>query len=98
MKNEQVLADLNHLLDYLNQQINEIRSSHEKFLIALTGILKLTNDGGPILTNLHADPENLKSYLIQMTMQIFDLTTRSCEGVCTRIESIIEAMSIDRKS
>jgi len=98
MKNEQVLNDLKCLLDYLNQQLDEIRSLHDKFLIALTGVLKLTNDSSPLLTNLHADPENLKSYLIQMTMQISDLTAQSYEGVCKRIESIIKAISIDRKS
>jgi hypothetical protein len=98
MKNEQVLNDLKSLLDFLTQQLDEIKSSHDRFLIALTNVLKLTNDSSPILTNLKANPENLKSYLIQMTMQISDLTTQSYEKSCKRIESIIEAISIDRKS
>ncbi len=98
MKNEQVLDDLKYLLEYLNQQLDEIKSSHDKFLIALTNVLKLTSDSSPILTSLHADPENLKSYLIQMTMQISDLTTQSYERVCKRIESIIASISTDRKS
>jgi len=98
MKNEQVLDDLKYLLDYLNQQLDEIKSSHDKFLITLTSVLKLTNGSSPILTNLRADPENLKAYLIQMTLQISDLTTQSYEQVCERIESIIEAISTNRKS
>ncbi|MFW9959378.1 MAG: hypothetical protein ACFFDV_00040 [Candidatus Thorarchaeota archaeon] len=98
MKNEQALDDLKHLLDYLNQQLAEIKSSHDKFLIALTSVLKLTSDGSTLLTGLHADPENLKSYLIQMSLQISDLTSKSYERVCKRIESIIESLSRDRKS
>lgn len=98
MKNENILNDLNCLLDYLNQQLDKTRSSHDKFLIALTGVLKVANDDTSLLTKLHGDPENLKSYLIQMAMQISDATTKSYESVCRRIESIIEAISIDRKS
>jgi len=98
MKNEQVINDLNYLLDYLHQQLAEIKSSHDRFLIALTSVLKLTSDGSPMLTSLHADSEHLKSYLIQMSLQISDLTTQSYERICKRIESIIESISKDRKS
>jgi hypothetical protein len=98
MKNEQALSDLKSLLDYLNQQLNEIKSSHDKFLIALTGVLKVTNDDSTLLTKLHGDPESLKSYLIKMAIQLSDSTTQSYEIACKRIESIIEALSIDRKS
>jgi hypothetical protein len=98
MKNEQILDDLKHLLDFLNQQHAEIKSSHDKFLIALTGILKVATGDTSLITNLHGDPEHLTSYLLQMAMQITDSTTQSYESISKRVESIIEALVIDRKS
>jgi len=98
MKNEQVLNDLKCLLDFLNQQLAEIKSSHDKFLIALTGVLKVASGDASLITNLHGDPEHLKSYLLQMAMQITDSTTQSYESINKRVESIIEAIVIDRKS
>jgi hypothetical protein len=98
MSSEQILNDLTCLLDYLNQQLDEIKSSHNKFSIALTGVLKIADGDALLLTKLQGNPENLKSYLLQMAMQISDLTTQSYENACKRIESIIKAIRIDRKS
>lgn len=98
MKNEQVIDELSSLLESLDHQLDEIKALHEKFLIALTGVLKLTNDDDSILTKLHGDPENLKSYLIQMTVKMSDTTTRSYERIRQRIETLIDLISKDRKS
>ena len=98
MKNEQVIDELNSLLEFLNQQLDEIDSLHEKFLVALTGVLRLANDGDSLLTRLHGEPENLKSYVIQMAMRISDTTTQSYETIRQRIETIIDSTPTDRKS
>ncbi len=44
MKNEQVIDELNSLLEFLNQKLDEIKFLHEKFLVALTGVLRLADD------------------------------------------------------
>jgi len=98
MKNEQVIDELKNLLELLNEQLDEIKSLHEKLLVALTGVLRLTNDDGSILTRLHGEPENLKSYLIQMAMKISDTTMQSYRTIGQRIQTIIDSTPTDRKS
>jgi len=98
MKNEQVIDELNSLLESLNQQLDEIKSLHEKFLVALTGVLRLASDDGSLLTRLHGEPEDLKSYLIQMAMRISDTTIQSYGTIRQRIETIIDSTPTDRKS
>ncbi|RDE11780.1 MAG: hypothetical protein C4K48_10835 [Candidatus Thorarchaeota archaeon] len=98
MKNEQVIDELNSLLKFLNEQLDEIKALHEKFLVALTGVLRLANDDDSLLTKLHGEPENLKSYLIQMAMRMSDTTTQSYETIRKKIETIIGSTPTDRKS
>jgi hypothetical protein len=99
MTNEQLLSDLKSLLDYLNQQLNEIKSSQDKFLVALTGVLKVTSaDNTALLTKLHGDSESLSAYLIQTAIHLSDSVAQSYETACKRIESIIKVLSSDRKS
>ncbi len=98
MKNEQAIDELNGLLQFLNEQLDEIKSLHKKFLVALTGVLRLANDDGSLLTKLHGEPENLRSYLIQMAMKISDTTTQSYGIIRQRIETIIDSALTDRKS
>ena len=98
MKNEQVIDELNDLLEFVNKQADEIKPLHEKFLVALTGVLRLTKDDDSLLTKLRGEPENLKSYLIQMAMRISDTTTQSYGTIGQRIKTIIDSTSTDRKS
>jgi hypothetical protein len=98
MTNEQLLSDLKSLLDYFNQQLNEIKSSQDRFLVALTGVLKVTNPDNTLLTKLHGDSESLNSYLIQTAIHLSDSVIQSYESASKRIESIIQVLSIDRKS
>jgi hypothetical protein len=98
MKNEQLVDELDNLLEFLNEQLNEIKSLHEKFLVALTGALRLANDDGSLLTKLHGEPENLKAYLIQMAMRISDKTTQTYWTIRQRIQTIIDSTPADRKS
>jgi len=98
MKNEQVIDELNSLLDFLNEQLDEIKSLHGKFLVALTGVLRLANDDASLVTKLHGEPKNLRSYLIQMAMRISDTTTQSYGTIRQRIETIIDSTPTDRKS
>lgn len=98
MKNEQAIDELNGLLQFLNEQLDEIKFLHKKFLVALTGVLRLANDDDSLLTKLHGEPENLRSYLIQMAMKISDTTTQSYGTIRQRIETIIDSTLTDRKS
>lgn len=99
MNNEQLTDELNSLLSLLNEQQVEIDTIHDKFQIALSGVLRLIGESSPTLTNLHGKTEDLKGYLIQLNTDVIETTTKSYESLRKRIEEVIElASSSDRKS
>jgi len=99
MNNEQLTDELNSLLSLLNEQQKEIDSIHEKFQIALSGVLRLVGASAPTLTNLHGKTEDLKGYLIRLSTDVIETTTKSYQSLRIRIEEVLElASSSDRKS
>ena len=98
MNNEQIANELDSLLTLLNEQQKEIDAIHEKFQVALTGVLRLVRET-PTLTNLQGKTEDLKGYLIQLNIDVLKTTTKSYQSLKKRIEEVIElALSSDRKS
>ena len=100
MNNEQLTKELNIILNLLNEQQREVNAIHEKFQVALTGVLRLIgNDTSPTLMNLEGNPQDLKGYLIQLDTDVLETTTDSYEAVRTKIEELLELVSAsDRKS
>lgn len=98
MNNEQIVNELNSLLTLLNEQQKEIDTIHEKFQVALTGVLRLVGET-PTLTHLHGKTEDLKGYLIQLNIDVIKTTTKSYQVLRKRVEEAIEsALPSDRKS
>lgn len=98
MNNEQIVDELDSLLTLLNEQQKEIEVIHKKFQVALTGVLRLVGET-PTLTNLHGKTENLKGYLIQLSTDVIETTTKSHQNTRKKIEEVIELASpSDRKS
>ena len=99
MNNEQIVDELDSLLTLLNEQQKEIDAIHEKFQVALTGVLRLVGESTPILTKLQGKTEDLTGYLITLNTDVVKTTTKSYQSLRKRIEEVIElASSSDRKS
>jgi len=99
MNNEQITDELKSLLSLLNEQQTEIESVHEKFQIALTGVLRLVGESSPTLTNLHGKTEDLKGYIIQLNTDVIKTTIESYQSLRKRVEDVIELVtSSNRKS
>ncbi len=99
MNNEQIVDELDSLLTLLNEQQKEIDAIHEKFQVALTGVLRLVGEGTPTLIKLQGKTENLKGYLLHLNTDVIETTKKSYGSLRKRIEKVIELVSsFDRKS
>ncbi len=99
MNNEQIVDELDSLLTLLNEHQKEIDAIHEKFQVALTGVLRLVGEGTPTLTKLQGKTKDLTGYLITLNTDVIETTTKSYQSLRKRIEEIIELTSLsDRKS
>jgi hypothetical protein len=100
MNNEQLTKEFNAILSLLNEQQGDINTIHEKFQVALTGVLRLVGDNtASTLRNLQGNPEDLKAYLLQLNTEVIKTTTKSYESLRNRIEELLELVSSsDRKS
>jgi hypothetical protein len=99
MSNERLTKELDNILSLLDEHKAEVDALQEKFRVALTGILRLVGVSTPILTNLQANTEDLKGYLIQLNIDVSQATTQSYQSLRNKIEEIQELVSsTDRKS
>ena len=99
MNKKQLTEELNDILYLLNERQGEIDTIHEKFQVALTGILRLVGETTPTLTNLHGKTEDLTGYLIQLNSEVIKTTSESYQSLRNQIERVIESVSTsDRKS
>ena len=99
MNREQLIEELNAILSLLNERQGKIDTIHEKFQVALTGVLRLVGETTPTLTNLHGKTEDLTGYLIQLNTEVIKTTSESYRSLRNQIESVIESVSTsDRKS
>jgi hypothetical protein len=92
--------ELQVLLSLLNEKQGEVNAIHEKFQVALTGVLRLVGETTvPTLANLHGNPDDLKGYLIQLNTEVVKTTTKSYESLRNRVQELVELISSsDRKS
>ncbi|MHA1615173.1 MAG: hypothetical protein ACTSYJ_10035 [Candidatus Thorarchaeota archaeon] len=99
MNNEQIVDELDSLLTLLNEHQKEIDAIHEKFQVALTGVLRLIGESTPTLTKLQGKTEDLTGYLISLNTDVIETTTKSYQSLRKRIEEVIELATLsDRKS
>lgn len=100
MNNEQMTTELKTILSLLKEQQGEVNAIHEKFQVALTGVLRIIGEhDSPTLKNLQGSTQDLKGYLIQLNTDVVKTTTKSYESLKSRIEDLLELVSFpDRKS
>lgn len=89
MKKEDLLSEVMSLINFISQSQQKITREHDKFQVSLTNILKLLNEGSPILTKMKGDTEDLKAYLIRSSTETRLATLDSFEQLRTRIERLL---------
>lgn len=99
MNNEQIVGELNALLTLLDEQQKEIDAIHEKFQVALTGVLRLVGESTPTLTKLQGKTKDLTGYLLHLNTDVIETTTKSYQSLRKRIKVVTELASLsNRKS
>ena len=89
MKKEDLISEIMSLIDFTNQSQQKITREHDKLQVSLTNILKLLNEGSPILTKMKGDTKDLKGYLIRVSTETRIATLDSFEQLRTRIERLL---------
>ena len=89
MKKEDLLSEVMSLINFISQSQQKITREHDKFQVSLTNILKLLNEGSPILTKMKGDTEDLKAYLIRSSTETHLATLDSFEQLRIRTERLL---------
>lgn len=88
MKNEDIIAQISSLLDFIDETREKIGLEHDKFQVALTNTLRLLNEGSPTLAKMKGKTEDLKAYLIRTSTEIRQTSLEPYENLRTRVETI----------
>ena len=100
MNDETVAQQLTELLRQLESARISARQEHEKFRVALTGVLRLLSGNEATLKGLQGTPEELKGYILNLATELGEESTRQWESLKSQVELILSQIreSPDRKS
>ncbi len=92
MKNDDMIAEISSLLDFIGETRDRISSEHDKFQVALTNTLRLLDEGSTTLTKMKGNVEDLKAYLIRKSTEIRKSSLDSYEQLRTKVETIHDSI------
>ena len=100
MNEETVAQQLAELLKQLDSVRNSTGHKHEKFRVALTGVLRLLSGNEATLKGLQGTPEELKGYILNLATELGEESMRQWESLRSQVELILSQVreSPDRKS
>lgn len=100
MNEDSVAQKLVELLKQLDTARSAAGHEHEKFRVALTGVLRLLTGNEAMLKGLQGTPEELKGYIINLATELSEESARQWEFLKSQIELILSQIreSPDRKS
>ena len=88
MKNDEIIAQISSLLDFIDETREKISFEHDRFQVALTNTLRLLDEGSPMLAKMKGNTEDLKAYLIRTSTEIRQTSLDPYENLRTRVETI----------
>lgn len=88
MTNENLIAELTSLLRLIDDTREKVGLEHDKFQIALSNILRLLNEGSPILTKMKGSTDDLRAYIIRTSMNLRQSSLNPYEQIKVKVESI----------
>ncbi len=100
MNEETVAQQLAELLKRLDGVRSSTGNKHEKFRVALTGVLRLLSGNEATLKGLQGAPEELKGYILNLAIELGEESMRQLESLRSQVELILSQVreSPDRKS
>ncbi|MFX0044535.1 MAG: hypothetical protein ACFE8Z_01685 [Candidatus Hermodarchaeota archaeon] len=100
MNEDSVAQQLVELLKQLDTTRIASGHEHEKFRVALTGVLRLLSGNAATLKGLQGTPEELKGYILNLATKLGEESARQWESLKSQLELIISQIrgSPDRKS
>ncbi len=100
MSEETVAQQLAELLKQLDRVRIAADHEHEKFRVALTGVLRLLSGDEATLKGLQGTPEELKGYILNLAIELSEESARRWESLKSQIELILSQTRRypDRKS
>ena len=85
---------LNHQMHKLSIVIDryheEMDQEHEKFQVALTGVLRLLSGQDTTLSNLRGRPDDLRGYIIQLAADLHKKSLDQYNTLRTEFNTILE--------
>ncbi len=92
MENDNLIEQIISLSARIALAREEIEQMHDKFQVALTGVLRLLSEGkNPPIGRMQADPEQLKGYVIRLASQLRQGSLDICDTMKSSLASIIES-------
>ena len=88
-------STLNQKMHRLTVEIDRYREEmdqeHEKFQVALTGVLRLLSGQDTTLSNLRGSPDDLRGYIIQLAADLHQKSLEQYNALRTEFNTILEA-------
>ncbi len=100
MDEHSIARQLTELLEQLDSARMSIEQNHEKFRVALTGVLRLLSDGDTTLNGLKGSPEDLKGYILKLAAELSQVSTTQWEALRSQLAALLSQIqeAPDRKS
>ncbi len=100
MDEHSIERQLTELLEQLDSTRLSIEQSHEKFRVALTGVLRLLSGDDATLSGLKGSPEDLKGYILKLAAELSQDSTSRWEDLRSQLAAVLSQIreDSDRKS
>jgi hypothetical protein len=92
VENEELVKQLKQLLDYLETAQQGSLQQSEKFQIALSNTLRLTEASSSTLSRLQGKPEDLTAYLIRLSTDLCANFQEHLNQISARVDEIVESL------
>lgn len=92
MENEELVKRLKQLLEFTETADSETRQQSEKFQIALSNTLRLTESGSTTLSKLRGTPEDLTAYLIRLSSDLCSNFQEQLDHMSMNVREILNLL------
>ena len=92
MENEELVTQLKQLLEYVEVAQQSSLQQSEKFQIALSNTLRLTETSSRTLSRLQGKPEDLAAYLIKLSTDLCGNFQEYLNQISTGMDEILKSL------
>ena len=89
MKRDAAITEIASIIEYIEESKSRVGSDHDKFQVALSNTLRLLDGTSSTLAKLKGDSDNLKGYLVKMSMEMRESVMQIYQDLETRMEKVL---------